>query len=460
MYIILLIALTLCAQIQATQTLARPSRIPIEVPTLLGAGEEQLTTSELGAYLTLETFAQLIAEKHNRNSSYLLARVVTQDQHSHFYINYFDAHEFCQYLNLFTTEEEDIGGHYTGGRPLSPPGLTGRNALMYHPFRHTRFFPDSLNHLPITLGVHYFILAKGASTFTYFCSHEDLFINRALRDTWRKFFQENEKNKSEAEQAILKNLSEHTTIFPPIHTTDASSVVVHIPPEMGAEDALKLAAQDPITKKTFARLINESHNNAPYIIVRFAYQDNNGNYHVSYCDAHAFNTTYFGGYPLTKNTANALLYQGSLASLSNAPETKYFYAVQERGQAILNHNILYFSYDPSSPRDGFTFLCSHFDLFISEPTDQDYWTTVLEANQNSNEKLKKQALAKLKEAAFQKKENEVKKIAAVRKQRQELKEDALSLIFAEISEATRTEALQRALTVFNQQLMALTQLSN
>lgn len=459
MYVVLLIALALCAQLQAAHVPVR-AQIPIEVPAFLGAGQEQLTTSETGSYLTLDTFAQLIAEKHNHNSSYLLARVVTQDEHSQFYIHYFDAHEFCQYLNQFTTEEEDREGHFVGGERRSPPGLTGRNALMYHPFRHNRFFDDLLNHLPITLGVHYFTLAPEASTFTYLCSHENLFINRALRRDLREYFEANETNNSKTQQATLKILAGQKTTFPPIHNADASAVIVHIPPSMGAEDALKLTAQDPITKKTFIQLMAETSNYAPYIIVRFSYQDNSGNHRVSYCDAHAFNTTYFGGYPLTKNTANTLLYQGSLASLSNAPETKYFYSIQERGQGILNRNILYFAYDPSSPKDGFTFLCSHFDLFISEPGNQDYWTTVLAVNQTSDETLKKQALAKLKEAAFQKKEKEIKKIAAARKQQQELKEDALSLILAEISETARTEALQKALTAFNQQLMALAQLGN
>ena len=446
---------------------AVPRSIPIEVPVILGAGHEELNTSEMGSYLTLDVFSELITQKHNSNSSYLLARVITQDQNSHFYTHYFDAHEFCQYLNEFTTEEENLEGHFAGGKRVSPPGLSGRNLLMYHPFRHNRFFADLINHLPITLGAHYFELAKGASKFTYLCSHKDLFIHRYSHNGWispenlRNYFQANEKNDNKTQQAMLKILTRQKAAFPPIHATNASSVVIHISPELGAQDSLNLMAQDPITKQSFAQLMEQSRKEkTPYLIARFVYQDAQGNYVVSYCDAHAFNTTYFGGYPLYQDTQKALLYFGSLESLSGEPEMKNLYAVLEEEKhramqgGILNRNILYFSYDPSSPELGFTFLCSHFDLFVSEEENRDYWKAVLEANQNFDAKLKKDALARLQTAAFQKKTKVLsearKKIAAQQAaaEAQQAKaqlaalaeeEDALSALF----EAETNQALTR-----------------
>lgn len=502
--------------------------IPIKVPTLLSAGEENLDLSVIEPY-SGTPFAELIAEQHDKNTTYLLARVVTQDQNTKFYIHYFDAQALCQNLNVFTTQIEERDeegkptGYFIGGRKISPPELITRNVVLYNnDISHLpqRFAVDPTNRLPITLEIHYFELAKDASAFTYLCSHEDLLIerrNKHYRNYWRSYFQANlnldtatiegtrkaekwathEGDKKRVEE-LHKQLQELETTYkaelqaqneginylkkhpqrpvlrqnnPYATKTSDTAITITLPHELGANEYLDPQHQDSITHQSFAQLMRSTTKGDLSIIVRFVYQDNEGNYTVSYCDAHAFNTTYFGGYPLPQNTANALLYLGNLPSLSNAPETKYFYTVQEQGRGILNRNILYFAYDPSTPKLGCIFLCSHFDLFISEKNNRDYWETVLEANQNYNEKLKKQALVRLQTTAFQKKTKEFnearKKVAAqqaaaeawqaqVRKAAQAAEEDALSVLGEEVFAPLKAVILENALTRLYEQLALLT----
>lgn len=503
--------------------------IPIEVPAIFAADHEKLTTTEIGSYQTLEPFEDLIQAQHKRGQAYLLARVVTQDAASKFYIHYFDAHDFFQYLNIFTTEERDLEGHFAGGRKASPPELTGRNTLLYNPFRENRFFEDSLNHLPITLVVQYFELAPDSPKFTHLCSHEDLFIERTdakYRDFWRNYIRANkaiDMSELEAQRAQLqriekarvseKELAAARKQFKALEATlqgeqlsqqealnylkknprrpqvayenpfsrqARTAIRIHLPSELGAPEFLDPQSEEPLTQQTFQEHLKEQvQNNDLYLIVRVVTQDAAGNYSVSYGDAHAFNTLYFQDLTITRRdqeTAHALLYHKGLLSLSNPPLAKNFYEnLQKTG--ILNRNILYFSYDPHMPEVGFTFLCSHYDLFITDPETQTYWRTFFKAHQHSDPKLKEYAAQTLKTELKNKETSVKKRMDAQRKKIQEalvkerreqkereekrapqVSEGALELLAAEgfFTRPQLTQSTMQALTKFNQELAALT----
>lgn len=160
-----------------------------------------------------------------------------------------------------------------------------------------------------------------------------------------------------------------------------SDILIHMPKELGTVEAFDLDDMDSLSKTSFKKLIEASHElTEPLLLAQVITQNlKNGTLYFSYYNAHGLNKILFGeSYPITVTHSHKALRNLTINTAYNDPM---------RNLPILS--IHYYIYRPENKKAGFSYFCSHYQLFAEE---ENHFLQEFYAHQNDDLSLKIKAL--------------------------------------------------------------------